>query len=77
MPPAHHEGRHTSTRARVMLVDGVVRQREIDMLARSGSRRETSILGYAEGDVIAVTESDFARLADGVLTEVAKRFSDD
>ena len=39
-------------------------------------RPEASILGYAEGDAIAVTESDFLRLVDGVLTEITKRFSE-
>ena len=38
-------------------------------------RPDTSVLGYAEGDVIAVTEGDFARLAEGVYAEVTKRFS--
>jgi hypothetical protein len=39
-------------------------------------RPETAILGYAEGDAIAVTESDFIRLADGVMAEVEKRFAE-
>jgi len=39
-------------------------------------RPETSVLGYAPGDVIALTESDFLRLADAVLAEVSKRFAE-
>jgi hypothetical protein len=39
-------------------------------------RPETAVLGYAEGDVIAVSADDVARLADGVLAEITKRFGE-
>lgn len=37
-------------------------------------RPETSVLGYAEGDVIAVDQDRFLRLADAFLTGIAARY---
>lgn len=37
-------------------------------------RPETSVLGYAEGDVIAVARDGFVRLADAFLTGIAARY---
>jgi hypothetical protein len=37
---------------------------------------ETSVLGYAEGDVIAVRETGFQKLADGFFAEIVTRSVD-
>jgi hypothetical protein len=39
-------------------------------------RPETSVLGYAAGDEIAVREEAFQRLAEGFLTEIEARYVD-
>jgi len=36
---------------------------------------ETSVLGYAAGDEIAVDEAGFKRLANGFLTEISTKFA--
>jgi hypothetical protein len=38
-------------------------------------RPETSVLGYAPGDEIALDEAAFTRLADGYFAEVQTRFT--
>jgi hypothetical protein len=37
-------------------------------------RPETSVLGYAVGDEIAISAADFARLSDAFLAEIESRF---
>lgn len=37
---------------------------------------ETSVLGLAPGDEIALTEDDFVRLSDAFFSELEKRFSE-